>query len=75
MNTITYHKFFCISPDFEELCDSVDKPLVVKIAHLLNLTVMISYPGIQLLHEAHVGIWLVIVNGSGTENDNYTDNY
>lgn len=58
----SYHQLLCISTDFEELCDGIYKALVVEITHLLNLTVMIPYPGIQLFHEALVGIGLVIVN-------------
>lgn len=34
----------------------------MEIAHLLNLTVMVPYPDIQLIHEALVGVWLVIIN-------------
>lgn len=58
----SYHQFLCISTDFKELCDSVHKALVMEIAHLLNLTVMVPYPGIQLFHETLVGIRLVIIN-------------
>lgn len=34
----------------------------MEIAHLLNLPVMVPYPGIQLFHKPLVGIWLVIIN-------------
>lgn len=64
---LSHHEFLCISADFEELCNGIYKALVVEIAHLLNLTVMVSYPGIQLLHEALVGIGLVIVNRPDTD--------
>ena len=59
---LSYHQFLCISANFEQLCDGVHKALVVEIAHLLNLTVMIPYPGIQLFHEALVGVGLVIID-------------
>ena len=61
-SNLSYHQFLCICTDFEELCDGVHKALVMEIAHLLNLTVMVPYPGIQLFHEALVGVGLVIVN-------------
>ncbi|TNN28037.1 hypothetical protein EYF80_061816 [Liparis tanakae] len=54
-----------IGADFEELRDGVHEALVVEIAHLLNLAVVVPDPGIQLLHEALVGVGLVIVNGPG----------
>lgn len=63
---LSHHQFLCICADFEELCDGVHEALVVEIAHLLDLTVMVPYPGVQLLHEALVGIGLVIVNGPDT---------
>ncbi|KAK1875016.1 Exocyst complex component 6, partial [Dissostichus eleginoides] len=53
-----------VSADFQQLCDGVYEALVVEIAHLFNLTVMVPYPGIQLFHEALVGVGLVIVNRS-----------
>lgn len=37
---------------------------MMEIAHLLNLTVMVPYTGIQLFHETLVGVWLVIINRS-----------
>lgn len=61
LGVISYHQFLCINADFEELCDGIHKTLVVEIAHLLNLAIMVPYPGIQLFHEALVGIGLVIV--------------
>ena len=46
---------------------------MVKVAHLLDLTVVVSYPGIQLLHEALMGIGLVIVNWSENQEEKRND--
>ena len=62
LGTATHHELLCIRTHFEQLGYSVHKALMVKVAHLLNLTVVVSYPGIQLLHEALVGVGLVIVH-------------
>lgn len=61
---MTHHKLFRICSDFEELRNGIHEALVVEVAHLLDLAVMVAYPGIQLLHETLVGIRLVIVNRS-----------
>ena len=67
--TATHHELLCICADFEQLRYSVHEALMVKVAHLLDLTVVVSYPGIQLLHEALVGVGLVIVNWPGNSRE------
>ena len=62
LGTATHHELLCVCTDFEQLGYSVHKALMVKVAHLLDLTVVVSYSGIQLLHEALVGVGLVIIN-------------
>lgn len=47
----------------EQLADGVNKTLVVVIAHALDIPVMITYPGIQPLHE--LAMFISIVYGPG----------
>lgn len=61
---MAHHEFLGICSDFEQLCDGVHEALVVEVAHLLDLAVMVAYPGIQLLHKAFVCVRLVIVDRS-----------
>lgn len=61
---MAYHELLCIRSDLKQLSDGVHEALVVEVAHLLDLAVMVAYPGIQLLHEALVGVGLVIVDRS-----------
>lgn len=64
----SYHQLLRIGPDLQELCDGVHKALVVEVAHLLNLAVMVPYPGIELFHEPLVSVGLVIINRPETKN-------
>lgn len=46
-----YLQLLRLSSHFQQLCDGVHEPLEVMVAHLLDLSVMVPDPSIQLLHE------------------------
>lgn len=58
-----YLQFLCLSPYFKQLCDGVDKPLKVMVAHLFDLPIMVPDPSIQLLHEE--AMFLAIIHRPG----------
>lgn len=46
-----YLQLLRLSSHFQQLRDGVHEPLEVMVAHLLDLSVMVPDPSIQLLHE------------------------
>ncbi len=56
-------QFLCFPSNFEQLGDGVDEPLEVMVTHLLDLSVMVPDPCIQLLHEE--AMFLPVVHRPG----------
>lgn len=61
--SITYLQFLRLPSYFEQLCDGVHKPLEVMVTHLLDLSVVVSDPSVQLLHEE--AMFLTVVHRPG----------
>lgn len=56
-------QLLCFPSHFEQLRDGVHEPLEVMVTHLLNLSVMVPDPSIQLIHEE--AMLLAIINRPG----------
>lgn len=56
---IPYLQFLRLPPNFEQLCDGVDKPLKVMVAQLLYLPIMVPDASIQLFHEEAMFLTIV----------------
>lgn len=58
-----YLEFLRLPSHFEQLRDGVDEPLEVMVTHLLDLSVVVSDPRVQLLHEE--AMFLTVVHRPG----------
>lgn len=64
-SVLSYLQLLRLPSHFEQLCDGVDEPLEVMVTHLLDLSVVVPDPSVQLLHEEAMFLTVVHRPGEG----------